>query len=226
MHVETASQHCPTGEFRRKGWARTVTQKFDVLLRATEEHWGGVFAFSDVDIQFFDLDASQLVDLLGGRDVVFQRNSSREDVCTGFFVCRANEVMRNFWKVAKNQVHECMENWADQEIADFLLGITPRRHMLIQYIRSRQFWRESNEKARILAGCLSIFFRQRCTTVSYGLLPDTFYLPGALWGPGQPLSIPQGICLHHANWTAGIQNKIAQLEYVKRVVADRASESL
>jgi hypothetical protein len=38
---------------------------------------------------------------------------------------------------------------------------------------------------------------------------------GYLWKPGIYLPIPSNIVLHHANWTIGVQNKIAQLEYVK-----------
>ena len=56
----------------------------------------------------------------------------------------------------------------------------------------------------------------------YASLPAKFFCPGIverkLWKPGNTFPIPKNIILHHANWTEGIENKIAQLEYVKKSV--------
>ena len=41
---------------------------------------------------------------------------------------------------------------------------------------------------------------------------------GYRWYPGITFPIPETILLHHANWTVGVPNKIAQLQYVKAVV--------
>lgn len=41
---------------------------------------------------------------------------------------------------------------------------------------------------------------------------------GPLCKSGDSLSVPQEIFMYHANWTIGIQNKIAQLDYVKRIL--------
>ena len=41
------------------------------------------------------------------------------------------------------------------------------------------------------------------------------------WKPEQKLTIPDEILMHHANYTQGIKNKIAQLKYVKTVVSKR-----
>jgi hypothetical protein len=54
--------------------------------------------------------------------------------------------------------------------------------------------------------------------IIWGYLPITFFSPGAIsnkkWQSGQRIDIPKNIVLHHANWTEGIENKIAQLQYV------------
>ena len=44
------------------------------------------------------------------------------------------------------------------------------------------------------------------------------------WEPGCELNIPQDIVMHHANWTIGIENKIAQLQYVRDIVNSRDNE--
>ena len=64
--------------------------------------------------------------------------------------------------------------------------------------------------------------RSNHLAIRWGYLPDTFFCGGTFtareWKPGKPLCIPKGIVLHHANWTIGIPNKIAQLHYVRNEV--------
>lgn len=43
-------------------------------------------------------------------------------------------------------------------------------------------------------------------------------LTGKRWAPGEHIPVPHNIVLHHANWTIGINNKIAQLKYVRGIV--------
>lgn len=58
--------------------------------------------------------------------------------------------------------------------------------------------------------------------VKYSSLPNEFFQPALyikkLWVPGNKLIAPKNIILHHACYTIGIENKIAQLEYVKTIV--------
>jgi hypothetical protein len=62
--------------------------------------------------------------------------------------------------------------------------------------------------------------------ILWDYLPDTFFGGGTraatskAWEPGDWLDIPEGIILHHANCTRGIKNKIAQLEYVRKIVTN------
>ena len=59
-------------------------------------------------------------------------------------------------------------------------------------------------------------------------LPNTFFgggtLTGRSWRPGQRLPVPKNIVMHHANWTKGIKNKIAQLNYVRNTVNARKNK--
>ncbi len=59
--------------------------------------------------------------------------------------------------------------------------------------------------------------------IKWDYLPNAFYGAGIIkskfWLPGDSLTFPsEDIVLHHATCTRGIQNKIKQLEYVKRIV--------
>lgn len=57
----------------------------------------------------------------------------------------------------------------------------------------------------------------------WAILPDSYYCSGIEtsrpWRPGVPLSIPQeqAILVHHAAWARGIEDKIAQLQYVRNL---------
>ena len=56
-------------------------------------------------------------------------------------------------------------------------------------------------------------------------LPATYFgagtFSGTQWKEGQPLHVPENPKMHHANWTIGIKNKIAQLNLVKYTVLKR-----
>lgn len=62
-------------------------------------------------------------------------------------------------------------------------------------------------------------------TIKWDYLPAIFFgtgtLAGKSWLPGKELFVPEGIVMHHANWTKGISNKIALLKYVKNVINAR-----
>ena len=58
--------------------------------------------------------------------------------------------------------------------------------------------------------------------VAWGLLSRDFYGAGQFtdteWKPGDALPMPSSIVMHHANWTTGIENKVAQLQYVRSMM--------
>jgi len=58
--------------------------------------------------------------------------------------------------------------------------------------------------------------------INWDYLPDQFFgaglFTGKIWELDQELIIPKDIVLHHANYTVGVPNKIAQLKYVAYIV--------
>jgi len=71
--------------------------------------------------------------------------------------------------------------------------------------------------------CIQRSNKQNKYGVVWDYLPNTFFgggtLTGRTWRKGTPLYVPKNVVIHHANYTKGIDNKIAQLLYVKNVVA-------
>ncbi len=68
-------------------------------------------------------------------------------------------------------------------------------------------------------GALNKFLRRtHPCPVKWAYLPKEFFgggtLTGKNWEPGKSLPVPQNIIMHHANWTVGLPNKIAQLQLV------------
>jgi hypothetical protein len=50
------------------------------------------------------------------------------------------------------------------------------------------------------------------------LLGNQFWSNCRRWRPGQPLNVPDDIVIHHANFTMGVADKLAQLRLVKEKV--------
>lgn len=75
----------------------------------------------------------------------------------------------------------------------------------------------------------SLILRSNPYDIAWDYLPDDYMgggtLTGSLWSPGKTLPIPDTITMHHANWTRGLDNKLAQLQYVKETVEARRSQA-
>jgi hypothetical protein len=54
------------------------------------------------------------------------------------------------------------------------------------------------------------------------LLPPTFFgggtFSGKTWKQGDKIPVPPNPIMHHANFTVGVENKVAQLKYVRDIV--------
>jgi len=78
-------QECDGGICGNRGFIRSVSHKFDLLIEATKENWGEIFVFSDMDIQFFRPSQEIILNCIGDKDIVFQRDHPCGRICTGFF---------------------------------------------------------------------------------------------------------------------------------------------
>jgi hypothetical protein len=174
-----------------EGWTKTTMRKVDLIIRAIQENWGKIFIFSDVDIQFFRPVKNFILILMKGKDILMQKNNPEGVLCTGFFACRANEKTLQLWIDVKHTMEE-------------------------KQLQSDQI--SFNQ-------CIKRGSKKNSYDVVWDYLPHTFFgggtLTGYMWKPGMLLPIPYNIMLHHANYTRGIKNKIAQLIYVRDEVYKR-----
>lgn len=88
--VRENPQECASGNFYEPGWNQTCFRKIEYFIEACLDNMGEVFAFSDVDIQFFGPIRQRLIDELGDYDYAAQFDAP-DNYSSGFFVCRANE---------------------------------------------------------------------------------------------------------------------------------------
>jgi hypothetical protein len=188
---EFCEQTCQSVKFMSEGWTDTTIRKVDLIIRAIKENWGSIFIFSDVDIQFFRPIQEAILEHMQDKDMVIQRNTPSGVLCSGFFACRGNEKTLRLWEDVKKTMEQ--DNSSSDQIS--------------------------------LNRCIKRSKKKNPYSLSWDYLPDTFFgggtLTGCLWNPGMVLPIPHNIMIHHANWTRGIKNKIAQLVYVREEVLNR-----
>ncbi len=197
--IEFHKQTCPSANFMHAGWTSTTIKKVELIVRAIEENWNKIFIFSDVDIQFFAPTQSKIEQLMNGKDMVIQKNSPRGMLCSGFFACRGNEKTLQLWQDA----HKLMLD--NQKISD---QVALNRGL--NNPKGRRKGRRKGKKNKY--------------NIIWNYLPNTFFNPRRNWEPGKRLAIPNNIVMHHANWTRGIKNKIAQLRYVRNRVNRRKNK--
>jgi len=217
----------PGGRYREPSWSRAILAKSEVILGAIRDCPDRPFVYSDVDVQFFRPAARALLSALedgGGRggeradergkergegprmhDIVCQADDREGLLCTGFFVARGTDALRGLWQCVRDR------------------AIVDGRDQLA----FNELVREDARSARR-------------RTVRAGTLPREFFGAGCglrqpegydserrfhLWEPGVELDVPEDVVVHHANWTVGVDRKLAQLELVAECVRARSANA-
>ena len=175
-----------------RDWTKTTRKKVAYIVQAIEENMGEIFIFSDVDVQFFDSIENDIVQLMDGNDFLIQKDSPKGTMCSGFFVCRANEKTLALWKDALQKMkknYRVSDQKALNSCLSPLKGKDNIYDIVWDYLPKRYFG------------------------------GGTF--TGRYWVLGKRIPVPHDAKMHHANWTKGISNKIKQLTYVKNIVQKR-----
>lgn len=212
-------------------FTRTTLLKVEVILRAIRENWGDVFVYSDVDVQFFRPTEPLLRRLIRNFDLLFQRDSPEGIACAGFFACRTTPVTLGFWE----SVHRYMlanPGKNDQDAVNDLLLIGRVRRLRYPGFQlvNKTLDMDNRVGFKLRTWLRALLKRPNRFGLRWNYLPDVFMSGGTLtgrpWSPGMILPVPSGIVLHHVNWTLGIENKIAQLRWVRKTVENGASGEL
>ena len=219
--LQKYTQDCPSGNYKEEGWRKAMLRKSDLIIQAIKDNWNEIFVYSDIDIQFFRSMKTEVAKLMQGKDLLFQRDSPGGSLCAGFFICRANHKTLKLWCDIQNALTKNDDkNKDDQDILNDLL--LHRADYFSDFpiklkLRLKRFFHQKN--GSFLHSLTGLSNPHRIT---WAYLPIEFFgggtLTGKHWLPGMSLEVPANIVLHHANWTTGVPNKIAQLKFVKRIV--------
>ena len=101
------------GDFLSPEFLRCINRKMELVLESLHTNRGEVIVWADIDIRFFSLAPNDLRVELGEHDVAFQRegrkgpfNKNGQYVNTGFFVCRANQRVIDFFRRVSASLQE------------------------------------------------------------------------------------------------------------------------
>jgi hypothetical protein len=204
VRVQECQQFCPSGEFKTEGWLRTMKAKVDGILIAIEENWDGIFLFADADVQFFGPVGPMVRASLARYDSVYQQDSPSGTLCAGFFSARANHRIKKLWSEIKERLDIALQTGA----GDTNVNDQSALNKIIPVALHRRIWKSSDIRWDRFS-------------------PEDAYSAGALtgrkWEVGDAVAAPAGIKVHHANWTAGIENKVFLLRAVRRHVTGSAA---
>jgi hypothetical protein len=174
-----------SGEFDTAGFHATCLRKVEFILESLAKETEP-FIFSDVDVRFYGPVGDDLARLLGDADMAFQWDGPRGLECSGFMVLRPSAKLLKFWQGVRDLMVECVI--LDQD--------SLHRRLVVDTIKREQDGGD----------------------ITWDILPERYWTFGSNdkhWTPGQPVNPPADLLMHHANWTVGVENKIALLEAVK-----------
>lgn len=81
-------QLCSSGRYYESGWSEMCKLKVLLFRDACIENMGGLYVWSDVDIQFFGNCLDVMLEELGDLDIACQHDFTAH--CSGLFIVRAN----------------------------------------------------------------------------------------------------------------------------------------
>lgn len=218
------------GIIGNKQFYHAMHHKVDTIIRGINENFGDIIIYSDIDIQFFQPIETIVANLIKDKDILIQRDSPFGVFCAGFIVLRCDANSLRLFNDVKDLMFQ-RKTHDDQQILNELLyykcieesyftrfSVAINRRLC--YLISKLF-EVPNDSYRLFAS------QQNSYNLRVAHLPDEFCSGGTfsatVWEPGLPLHVPENIILHHGNWAKGVKHKVAQMEYVKQVVAARCT---
>jgi hypothetical protein len=120
-------QVCEKASYGTPGFGETMIGKLEHIIKNIDVNDNQPMVFSDCDVQFFKNIKTDILEDLGEFDIKFQ-----DDIlclCAGFFVCRQNEVVLNFFKDVLHTLLLTIQNGMDdQQIINTFL--TTKNHSI------------------------------------------------------------------------------------------------
>ena len=185
--VKKVPQLCETATYGENGWFETMLFKALYHIQSCEETLGDYFIYMDCDIQFFRPFIHEMVAEMqaGNYDLACQ-----DDVFP--FGNRPTYCAGLFICKSSDRTLRFFNSLYNSMLAN-------QRH-----------------KDRYTD---QIALNENLDQVKHGLLSHKFYTIAhskqKLWDKDYNISVPSDLLVHHANWTHGIENKIALLNFIK-----------
>jgi hypothetical protein len=181
-------QLSPSGDWASTGFDKTMMEKVKWIIQNIDLNDNGYLVFADCDVQFFgDLEFD-----LSSHDILFQHDYYENNYCAGFFICKQNKKVLDFFNLVYDVFNSNMNGKIDdQAIVNNLL----------------------NNKSLNLDLAFGTLPHDKYWTIA-------FSTSGVVWD-GQDVNCPDTIIVHHANFTIGTDNKIKLMNEVKKIISDK-----
>ena len=195
IKVKRVEQLTNNGKITDMGFQETVIHKIEMIIEAILENKDNIFLYSDVDIQFFGKIEEILLESIESYDIVFQEGNrgGKGGINSGFILCRSNKKTLDFFNDVKKDMIK--NKTFDGKAIETTLNIYGKP--LIEALKIKNKY---NVKWNVFDR--NIFCGGHMVAISTDL--EKF----------KP--VPKSLLMHHATGTIGIENKLKQMEYVKR----------
>jgi hypothetical protein len=187
-----------SGEYNSNGFGETMVVKLDIIIENLDTSDDNLMVYSDSDVQFFgDIKVE-----LGEYDILFIHDYDNHfqyawlpgepykigkypNYCAGFFICKQSEKVKKFFEYI--------------------------RETLLYYISIGKNTHDQIVMNKIINDGYDI---------NHGILDSQKYWTAAFSTNGQPwdyqdIIVPKSILVHHANFTYGVERKIALMNLVR-----------
>lgn len=113
------NQICTTGDYESNGFDITMIEKLNLIIDNIKVNEDKFLVYTDCDVQFF----SNLEFNMGDNDILFQEDGNPYNMCAGFFICKQNVSVLNFFKDVKEiLINNLNGKIHDQTIINYLFN--------------------------------------------------------------------------------------------------------
>lgn len=213
--AEILPQRCGSGYLFAPGWREQMIEKQKFISKCLNRFNGEVCVFCDVDICFYSPQRipKDIMKCLGQNDAVFIKDHADDTNGrgAGFFALRSTDKTKEFFVEVKRR----LEDYKQEPVVTF----------------------NTSEQ-----GTINALLSER-PDFKWDFLPERYYthgkytngikiplLPNGAWWDQKDqeekdeMFIPELLFVHHANWCAGIENKIDLLKFVSNKYKKRRSQ--
>ena len=135
-------QPCPSGSYGKAGWKKTQYKKVSYWKEAIDNNIGDTIICSDVDIQFLKKTKPFLIKKIKKFDILFQSNNTKNEICSGFFICKCSARVSKFMDIVLNKLKESINipGAGEQHIMQLLLKDKSLCNLNYGTLPRNRFW--------------------------------------------------------------------------------------